>query len=108
MPKAISIMAIIRVFIMSLRFSFSSKRFLQDSAALNDPDQNHDNGNHQQDVNKPAHRVTAHQSQEPQNNQYNGNRVQHLILLPGYSGSLPASAPAPAGSDPRMFGLSCA
>ena len=32
-----------------------------------DVDEYHDNGNDQQDVNKPAHRVTGHQAQQPQN-----------------------------------------
>ena len=54
---------------------------LKHSPPLNNPDQHDDNGNHQQDVNKPSHRVTAHQPQQPQNYQYHSDRPQHLILL---------------------------
>ena len=81
---------------------------LQRWSSLNDPHQHEDDGNHQQNVNEPAHRVAAHQSEQPQNDQYHSDRVQHLILLPGDSGSLPAGAPAPASSDPRVSGLRCA
>ena len=62
--------------------------------ALNEADYHNDNGNHQQDVNKPSHRVTAHQPQQPQNYQYHCNRPQH----PFFSLSLPDSAvPHPSG-----------
>ena len=43
--------------------------------------QDHDNGNDEQDMNEPSHRVTAYQSEEPQGYQYYGNRPQHIILL---------------------------
>jgi hypothetical protein len=33
-------------------------------------DEHHDDGNHQQDVNKSAHCVTGHQTKQPQNDQY--------------------------------------
>jgi len=39
--------------------------FLHQPSSLNEPDQHHDNGNHQQEVNEPSHRVTAHQPQQP-------------------------------------------
>jgi hypothetical protein len=41
----------------------------------NEVDEYHDNGNHQQDVNEPAHRVTAHQTKQPQDEQYYRNCV---------------------------------
>ena len=55
--------------------------FLHRSSSLNDVDQHHDNGKHQQEVNEPSHRVTAHQPQQPQHYQYYSNRPQHKILL---------------------------
>jgi hypothetical protein len=33
----------------------------------NEVDEYHDDSNHQQDMNEPSHRVTAHQPQKPQN-----------------------------------------
>jgi hypothetical protein len=56
-------------------------RRLKGFSALNDSYQNHDNRDHQQNMDKPAHRVTAHQSQQPQNYQYHSDRPQHIILL---------------------------
>src|SRR4030042_2415996 len=55
--------------------------FLHRSSSLNDVDQHHDNGKHQQEVNEPSYRVTAHQPQQPQHYQYYSNRPQHEILL---------------------------
>jgi hypothetical protein len=37
-------------------------------------------------VNKPSHRMTAHQPQQPQNSQYYCNRPQHFIILSIFSG----------------------
>jgi hypothetical protein len=48
---------------------------------LNQPDEHHDNGNHQQDMDYPAHRVTAHQTEQPQSQQYHSNRLQHCFSL---------------------------
>jgi hypothetical protein len=42
---------------------------IQAAAAGNKVDEHHDNGNHQQDVNESAHRVTTHQTEQPQNEQ---------------------------------------
>ena len=47
---------------------------LQHSPPLNDPDQDHHNGNHQQEVNKPSHGDITHQPQCPQNQQNNCDR----------------------------------
>src|SRR5208282_515571 len=44
-------------------------------------DEHHDNGNRQQDMDEPAHRVTAQQSKQPQHQQYYRNCVQHMIFL---------------------------
>jgi len=41
---------------------FMTSRRLRDPPSLNETDQHGDNRKHQQDVNKPGHRVTAHQS----------------------------------------------
>jgi hypothetical protein len=64
--------------------------FLHRSSSLNEPDQHRNNGKHQQEVNKPSHRVTAHQAQQPQNHQYDSNRPQHKMLL---SDSMPRDGP---------------
>jgi hypothetical protein len=40
---------------------------LDSSSALNNLDQQHNDGNDQQDMNNSTHRVTGHQSQSPQN-----------------------------------------
>jgi hypothetical protein len=48
---------------------------------LNDVEQHNYNSNYQEDMDEPSHRVTADQSQRPQNYQYYGNRPQHMILL---------------------------
>lgn len=54
---------------------------LLSSSSLNYIEQNQDNGNYQQDVNQPSHRVATHQSQHPQNYQYHSDRPQHTFLL---------------------------
>jgi len=46
------------------RFTFNRS---YGTPALNEADYHNDNGNHNQDVNKPSHRVTGHQPQQPQN-----------------------------------------
>jgi hypothetical protein len=48
---------------------------IQPLATGNEVDEYHDNGNYQQDVNEPAHRVTAHQAKQPQNEQYHRNCI---------------------------------
>ena len=44
-------------------------------------------------MNEPAHGVTAHQPQQPQNQQYYNYCPQHVILLPDCSGPLPTHSP---------------
>jgi hypothetical protein len=39
----------------------------QPSAPGDEIDQNHDNSNDEQDVNEPAHRVTGHDTEQPEN-----------------------------------------
>lgn len=51
------------------------------SASLNYPDQYCDNGEYEQNVNKPAYRVTGHQTQRPQNQQHYCNCPQHMTIL---------------------------
>ena len=41
--------------------------FLRRSSTLNDVEQDHDDGKHQQQVNEPSHRVTAYQPKKPKN-----------------------------------------
>jgi hypothetical protein len=54
---------------------------LQHSPSLNDSDQHNNNGNNQQGMDEPAHRIATYQAQQPQNYQYNSNRPQHVLLL---------------------------
>jgi hypothetical protein len=75
---------------------------LKDFSPLNDSDQHHNNCDHKQNMNKPSHGVTAHQTQEPQNYQYRGNCPQHWILLPDCSSSLPRREGQRASS---LFGI---
>jgi hypothetical protein len=50
-------------------------------AAGNEVDEHHDNGDHEQDVNEPAHRGTGQQPQRPQNEQNYRKSPQHMIFL---------------------------
>jgi len=43
---------------------------IQSPATGDEIDEHHDNGNRQQDMDEPAQRVTAHQTEQPQNEQY--------------------------------------
>jgi len=45
--------------------------------SLNEIEHNNNNSNYQQDMDEPSHRVTADQSQRPQNYQYHSNCPQH-------------------------------
>ena len=55
------------VFILNLQSVASVVRLSKTAfAAGNEVEQNHDNGDDQQDVNEPAHGVTGHQTQQPQ------------------------------------------
>lgn len=56
-------------------------RLLLGSSSRNYVNQHHDNGNDEQDMNEPSHRIAAYQSEEPQGYQYHGNCPQHNILL---------------------------
>jgi hypothetical protein len=64
------------------------------SAPLNDPDQKKNNRYDQDDMNKPAHRVTAHQPQQPENYEYDRYGPQHVILLSDDVFPLPLLLPA--------------
>jgi hypothetical protein len=57
-------------------FSYYLSRRLH-APPLNDIEQNNNNSNYQQDMDEPSHRVTADQSQRPQNYQYHSNCPQH-------------------------------
>jgi hypothetical protein len=88
-------------------FPFLRAHPLNGSSPLNDPDEHNDNGNNQQDMNKITHRIAAHQSQQPQNDQYDRNCPQHVILLSAVSFSLPAIVLSywPAARMGRLFVL---
>lgn len=80
-----------------------TSRELHDSPALNDVEQHADNRNYQQNVNKPAHRITGRQPQYPHNYQYHSYCPQHLILLPVSFCPLPASAPPASRQRSRVY-----
>jgi hypothetical protein len=54
---------------------------LKEFPALNDSDQHHYNCDHEQNMDKPAHCVAAHQPECPENYQYHSDCPQHRILL---------------------------
>jgi hypothetical protein len=45
---------------------------------LDDLNQNHDDRNHQEDVNESAHGVGTDEAEKPKDDQDDGNRVEHL------------------------------
>jgi len=49
----------------ALTFLRRWSKSLQHSSSLNEPDHEYDDGDDEQNVNNPAHRVAAHQSQKP-------------------------------------------
>src|ERR1051326_9482160 len=53
--------------------------WLQWLPSLNDPDQDHDNGNHQQDMNETADGVGRNQSQEPGDDQNESQCIEHRM-----------------------------
>jgi hypothetical protein len=48
---------------------------------LDEPEQEHDNGQQQQKVNETTHRVGSDKSQKPQSKQNNKDCPDHMILL---------------------------
>jgi hypothetical protein len=46
-------------------------------ATLDEPHKEHHNGDHEQDVDKTAHRGLGDDSQQPQNDEHNGDGVEH-------------------------------
>ena len=48
-------------------------------AALNESEQEHDDGHHEQDVNEPANGGTGYKAEEPQNNEDESNDGDHEI-----------------------------
>ena len=50
-----------------------------DSAALDDPDQDQNHGGHQKDVNNPSHRVCGHQAKRPKYEKNDGNCPKHGV-----------------------------
>jgi len=71
-----------QLFVMAHRIA---DRFLRRSSPSKEAEQHHDDGHHQQEMDKPAHRATGHQPQQPQNSQYCSNRPQRMIRLSGCS-----------------------
>jgi hypothetical protein len=67
MPSAIRMTAMMVFgFILNLQLVCFVNRSLHYASSLNQVDQDHNDGNYQQEVNQPAHRVTGHQTQQPQ------------------------------------------
>jgi len=64
------IKSIIDVWLMAGTFAW-----LHRSPAGNEPEQNHNNGNDEKEVNEAAHSGTAHQAQRPQDEQYYCNGI---------------------------------
>jgi hypothetical protein len=56
-------------------FSSVGSFLIQPPAPGDEADEHHDNGNRQQDVDEPAQRVTAYETERPQNEQYYRNCV---------------------------------
>jgi hypothetical protein len=54
---------------------------LNDSASLDDPDQNHDDRQDQQDVDKSAQRVRGYETEQPKNHKYNRDCPKQVQLL---------------------------
>lgn len=53
---------------------------LQDTAALDDAKQYHDDGNHQQDVNEPANGIAGHETEQPEDEQDEGDGIKHKTM----------------------------
>jgi len=53
------------------------------SAAPDDPNEDHDHGDHEEDVNESSYRVRGYQSEHPQHDEDDGDYPQHALLLPG-------------------------
>ena len=53
------------------------------SPTLNQPDQDHDHGNDEQDVNETAHSIGGHHPEQPHENENDGNSFEHkkYVLL---------------------------
>ena len=78
---------------------------LHRSPAIKDVDQHHNNGNYQQEMNKPSHRVTAHHSRQLQNYYYYSNYPNHMISLqvaPGFTAGLPTLHQPATNRQPVM------
>src|SRR5208282_5064626 len=105
MARAIRMTAtMVFVFISNLQLLSSVERFLnQPFTTGNEVDQYHDNGNHQQDVNEPAHRVTAYETEQPQNEQDCRNCVQHIFFFQFAVKPPPAGAFAPVSDDSSVY-----
>jgi hypothetical protein len=55
---------------------------LNSFAARNQIDQDHDDGDHQQDMDEPAHRGAGYQPEQPQHYQNDTYRPQHSFSFP--------------------------
>jgi len=63
------------IHIVSSVFASVNSLLIQPPAPGDEADEHHDNGNYQQNVNEPAQRVTAYETEQPQNEQHHRNRV---------------------------------
>jgi hypothetical protein len=64
-------------------------RTLDDSPALNEPKQDHDDGHDQQHVNEAAHRVRTDDAEQPQDDENDGDCLKHGVLFEELSDSRP-------------------
>jgi hypothetical protein len=77
------------VFILKFNSRFIGCRRSNRPAAGYEADENHDDGDHEEDVDEPANGGASHQAEQPQDEQYYRDCVQHIIfrffrlLLPG-------------------------
>jgi len=72
--------------------TFKIANHLSRSSPLKEPKHHHNDCNDQQDMNKITKRITAHQPQQPQDYQYDGDRPQHGSLLSDCAFPQPAIA----------------
>jgi hypothetical protein len=55
----------------------SKSRQLLEAAALDEPDENYHNRDHQKDMNKSTHGVRRDKTKEPEDNKNDGNCLKH-------------------------------
>src|SRR5690242_10834202 len=71
-----------REVMVSLRRSTCAETGSKGAAALDDADQHHHDGDHEQDVDEAAERVRADESENPEHQEHDGNGPEHGGLKP--------------------------